>query len=86
MIRLILISIFFILLGNNTNANEGYISLQNFKKVSNNKIIFMRHALAPGNGDPSNFRIDDCSTQRNLDANGIYQSQMIGETFKKFER
>ena len=85
MFRLILIPIFYILLGNNTNANEDYILMENFKKDSHNKIIFMRHALAPGNGDPSNFRIDDCSTQRNLDANGIYQSQMIGETFKKFE-
>ena len=26
------------------------------------KIIFIRHALAPGNGDPKNFKIDDCST------------------------
>ena len=31
-----------------------------------NKIILIRHALAPGNGDPKNFNIKDCSTQRNL--------------------
>ncbi|MFL2830780.1 MAG: histidine phosphatase family protein [Candidatus Puniceispirillales bacterium] len=43
----------------------------------------MRHALAPGNGDPSNFIIDDCSTQRNLDSNGIRQSKKIGEKLKK---
>ena len=30
------------------------------------KIIFIRHALAPGNGDPDNFNINDCTTQRNL--------------------
>ena len=29
------------------------------------KIIFIRHALAPGNGDPENFDLNDCSTQRN---------------------
>ena len=30
------------------------------------KIIFIRHAYAPGGGDPENFNINDCSTQRNL--------------------
>ena len=43
-----------------------------------NKIIFIRHAIAPGNGDPENFNIKDCSTQRNLSENGIKQSKKIG--------
>ena len=30
-------------------------------------VLMIRHALAPGTGDPANFRIGDCSTQRNLD-------------------
>ena len=30
------------------------------------KLIFIRHAYAPGGGDPENFDINDCSTQRNL--------------------
>ena len=47
-----------------------------------NKIIFIRHAIAPGNGDPENFNIKDCSTQRNLDKNGIKQSKKIGFFFK----
>ena len=47
-----------------------------------NKIIFIRHAIAPGNGDPDNFNIKDCSTQRNLDQNGINQSKKIGLFFK----
>ena len=83
--RLLLISFFYFFILTNAHANKNYILLQNFKKVSDNKIIFMRHALAPGNGDPSNFIIDDCSTQRNLDANGIRQSQIIGKNFKKFK-
>ena len=29
------------------------------------KIILIRHALAPGGGDPPGFKIDDCKTQRN---------------------
>ena len=46
------------------------------------KLIFIRHAIAPGNGDPGNFNIEDCSTQRNLDLNGIEQSKKIGLFFK----
>ena len=46
------------------------------------KLIFIRHAIAPGNGDPDNFSIKDCSTQRNLDQNGIDQSKKIGLFFK----
>tara|TARA_Y100001970_G_scaffold64972_1_gene83121 strand:- start:602 stop:1156 length:555 start_codon:yes stop_codon:yes gene_type:complete len=49
------------------------------------KLVFIRHAIAPGNGDPNNFDIKDCSTQRNLDKNGIEQSKKIGEFFKKNE-
>ena len=46
------------------------------------KIIFIRHAYAPGGGDPENFNINDCSTQRNLNDEGITQSKFIGEFFK----
>ena len=47
------------------------------------KIIFIRHALAPGGGDPAGFKIDDCKTQRNLNKAGIKQSKKIGKLFKK---
>ena len=43
------------------------------------KIIFIRHALAPGNGDPENFDLNDCSTQRNLNQRGIEQSKFIAD-------
>ena len=46
------------------------------------KLIFIRHAIAPGNGDPNNFSIKDCTTQRNLDKSGIKQSKKIGLFFK----
>ena len=46
------------------------------------KIVFIRHAIAPGNGDPDNFDITDCSTQRNLNDKGRAQSKIIGEFFK----
>jgi len=45
--------------------------------------VFIRHALAPGGGDPENFKISDCSTQRNLNNEGISQSKLIGEFFVK---
>ncbi len=38
----------------------------------------VRHAIAPGNGDPPNFNIGDCSTQRNLDDSGRTQARRIG--------
>ena len=46
------------------------------------KLIFIRHAYAPGGGDPKNFDITRCSSQRNLDATGINQSKRIGEFFR----
>ena len=47
------------------------------------KLIFIRHAYAPGSGDPDNFNINDCTTQRNLSNSGRVQSQKIGNFFKK---
>ncbi len=41
-------------------------------------ILMIRHALAPGTGDPANFKIGDCSTQRNLDDRGREQARTIG--------
>lgn len=45
------------------------------------KLVFIRHALAPGGGDPKNFNLNDCSTQRNLDSKGVSQAKRIGEFF-----
>ena len=47
------------------------------------KLIFIRHAYAPGNGDPAGFNLNDCSTQRNLSEDGRKQAQRIGEFFYK---
>ncbi|SDJ75773.1 histidine phosphatase family protein [Aliiruegeria lutimaris] len=46
-------------------------------------IAVMRHALAPGTGDPSEFRLEDCSTQRNLDERGREQARKIGEAIRE---
>ena len=47
------------------------------------KIVMIRHAYAPGSGDPNQFIIEDCRTQRNLNKEGIKQSKLIGNLFKK---
>jgi phosphohistidine phosphatase SixA len=44
-------------------------------------VALLRHARAPGTGDPSGFRLDDCSTQRNLSAEGREQARRIGRAF-----
>ena len=62
-------------------AETGLISLQDALNTRGTVIMF-RHALAPGFGDPPNFSVDDCSTQRNLDARGREQSKSIGMQFK----
>jgi phosphohistidine phosphatase SixA len=46
------------------------------------KLIFIRHAYAPGGGDPKNFDINDCKTQRNLSNSGRNQAKKIGSFFK----
>ena len=43
------------------------------------RLLMLRHATAPGNGDPPGFRIDDCATQRNLDAEGRRQAADLGQ-------
>ena len=47
------------------------------------KLIFIRHAYAPGSGDPADFNLNDCSTQRNLSEEGRKQAEYIGEFFRK---
>ena len=47
------------------------------------KIIFIRHAYAPGGGDPENFDINNCDTQRNLSDEGRDQAKEIGNFFIK---
>jgi broad specificity phosphatase PhoE len=46
-------------------------------------VALMRHALAPGTGDPNDFRLGDCSTQRNLDQTGREQARRTGQAFRE---
>lgn len=49
---------------------------------SDNHLVLIRHALAPGYGDPDYFDVKDCETQRNLHDEGRYQSKKIGDLFR----
>jgi broad specificity phosphatase PhoE len=46
-------------------------------------VALVRHAEAPGSGDPPGFRLDDCGTQRNLSAEGRAQAARLGEAFRR---
>ncbi len=80
MIKKILTISFIISLNFNLNVFSDEHILNSLKEGK--KIVFIRHAIAPGNGDPNNFDINDCNTQRNLDKNGIEQAKKIGLFFQ----
>jgi broad specificity phosphatase PhoE len=46
-------------------------------------VVVLRHSYAPGSFDPPDARLDDCSTQRNLDENGRAQARRVGEAFRQ---
>ncbi|WP_339079142.1 histidine phosphatase family protein [Pseudomonas sp. TMP9] len=46
-------------------------------------VLLMRHATAPGNGDPANFQLGDCRTQRNLNQAGREQAQRWGQLLQR---
>ena len=71
--------IIFITLGSSIKAE---ISKNLIKELQNgNKLIFIRHAHAPGGGDPLNFEINNCTTQRNLNESGKKQAKQIRDFF-----
>ena len=45
--------------------------------------VLLRHAIAPGTGDPPTFKLGDCSTQRNLSDAGRQQARRIGAAFRQ---
>jgi len=46
-------------------------------------VVLMRHADAPGTGDPAAMQLGACTTQRNLGARGRAQARQIGEAFRQ---
>ena len=70
---------FALLLG---SAKVGYADNLWGALKTNNHLVLIRHALAPGLGDPNYFHVEDCKTQRNLNDEGRYQSKKIGDLFR----
>ena len=55
---------------------------QAWAALRNNGILLLRHAMAPGGGDPHGFKLNHCTTQRNLDEVGRAQARDIGVRFQ----
>ena len=72
--------ILFISINSPIKAESNQSLINELKKGG--KLIFIRHAYAPGGGDPDNFDINDCNTQRNLNNSGRKQAKNIGNFFK----
>ena len=48
-------------------------------------VVLIRHTITtPGVGDPEGFRLEDCSTQRNLSEEGKQHAKRIGQAFREF--
>ncbi|MEQ9608758.1 MAG: histidine phosphatase family protein [Kiloniellaceae bacterium] len=63
--------------GSPAKANE---ALQRLAEPRTHAIL--RHAIAPGTGDPPGFTLGDCATQRNLDDRGRAQARAIGAAIR----
>jgi phosphohistidine phosphatase SixA len=61
-------------------ASESDSAMTQAIKAVDANVIFMRHAIAPGYGDPNHFLVSDCKTQRNLNDVGRAQAIKIGQT------
>ena len=72
--------IIFITINSPIKADSNQNLINELKKGG--KLIFIRHAYAPGGGDPINFDINVCNTQRNLNNSGRNQADKIGSLFK----
>jgi phosphohistidine phosphatase SixA len=78
--KLIKIIIFLFISFNTALVANSNDDLQNLLSEGE-KLIFIRHAYAPGSGDPDNFDLSNCATQRNLNQEGIDQAKAINKLF-----
>ena len=64
----------------NVSAGEGGVWRTLLTKGN---IALIRHTVAPGIGDPSEFSINDCGTQRSLSKEGRLQAKRLGDRFRQ---
>jgi len=63
-------------------AQAEALSAETYADAPHGTVLFVRHALAPGTGDPTHFKLKDCATQRNLDDVGREQARRLGVTMR----
>lgn len=63
-------------------SSAGAASWPRFDLSEPGLVVVMRHALAPGVGDPPDFDLNDCATQRNLNDAGRTQARAIGDQLR----
>jgi broad specificity phosphatase PhoE len=74
------LALFLVLVAGSAFADEKLWSLLR----TGGQVVLIRHAITtPGAGDPQGFRLDDCSTQRNLSDEGRAHARRIGEEWRK---
>ena len=66
-----------------SHASEVQIYFSDKMQDINPNIVFVRHALAPGIGDPVEFDIYNCDSQRNLDSVGKLQAKALGSFLRR---
>lgn len=79
----IIASLVFSLLSPTATANESTIWEKLQGKSPSGYVLLIRHSPAPGVGDPENFKLGDCSTQRNLSQQGRAQAAKLGNWLKE---
>ena len=87
-LRSLFFSVFFMVAFIITSTGQSFATTMTIAEYAQNpfgQVLFMRHALAPGNGDPGNFEISVCATQRNLDDTGRQQARDLGTNMTKLD-
>jgi phosphohistidine phosphatase SixA len=85
LIALLIFSLIFTLSPRISMANELAIWDKLQGTAPKGYVLLLRHSLAPGVGDPENFDLSDCSTQRNLSAVGRQDAQDVGRWLARRE-
>ncbi len=85
LIYLLIYSLIFSLTTQTSSANELAIWDKLQGSTPKGYVLLLRHSLAPGVGDPANFTLNDCSTQRNLSAVGRQDARDVGQWLQRRE-
>ena len=78
LIYLLIYTLIFTLTAQTSSANELAIWDRLQGTAPKGYVLLLRHSLAPGVGDPANFKLNDCSTQRNLSQDGRDDARDVG--------